>query len=351
MLIPKYTITNSILKSVASIDVGREIIEDLPLSSTWISKFRNDALEETIFGSILLEGGSLTEDSFRDYLQGRESDIPEVELNLINNLKSTMEFIFEGTKDFSSMPSYYLTLETILNLQKILSGGEGGYRVRQLAIRNSKTLEVTYSPPPAAEVPYLIEDLVNWINTEGKDVHPAVKSGIVHFEIYRIHPFVEFNNLVAHFLSLLLLYLDGYSLSSCLSFIEYFSSDLNGYYSTLHSVAKQAVLDTHERDLTPWLEYYCKGLAQKVASLKEKIKRISKESHPKDKLGEKVELTQRQMIIMGYLHKHGSFQNKDFRKMFPDHSDDTVLREIKFLKQKGLVRKQGNTKRATYVLS
>ena len=50
--------------------------------------------------------------------------------------------------------------------------------------------------------------------------------------------------------------------------------------------------------------------------------------------GSQVELNERQMIIMEYLHRHKSMMNKDFRKMFPDYSDDTVLRELKFLKQK-----------------
>jgi Fe2+ or Zn2+ uptake regulation protein len=42
--------------------------------------------------------------------------------------------------------------------------------------------------------------------------------------------------------------------------------------------------------------------------------------------------------------------NKDFRKIFPDFSDDTVLRELKFLKEKGLVKKVGGTKKAQYIL-
>jgi DeoR/GlpR family transcriptional regulator of sugar metabolism len=70
----------------------------------------------------------------------------------------------------------------------------------------------------------------------------------------------------------------------------------------------------------------------------------------KDKLGEQMTLNERQMLIMEYLHRHKSMQNKDFRKIFPDYSDDTVLRELKFLKQKGLVKKTGGTKNAMYVL-
>ena len=53
---------------------------------------------------------------------------------------------------------------------------------------------------------------------------------------------------------------------------------------------------------------------------------------------------------MEFLHRHKNMQNKDFRKMFPDYSDDTVLRELRFLAKKGLIRKIGGTKKAQYIL-
>ena len=122
------------------------------------------------------------------------------------------------------------------------------------------------------------------------------------------------------------------------------------YYLTLQAVSNQLVLDTHERDLTPWLEYFVEGVAIELNRVKEKVQRISVDAKVKDKLGGQVMLNERQMTIMEFLHRHKSMQNKDFRKMFPDFSDDTVLREMKFLKQKGLIKKIGATKKATYLL-
>ena len=84
--------------------------------------------------------------------------------------------------------------------------------------------------------------------------------------------------------------------------------------------------------------------------IKEKVQRISTDARIKDKLGEQVMLNERQMMIMEYLHRHNQMSNKDFRKIFPDFSDDTVLRELKFLRQKGLLKKTGGTKKAIYVL-
>jgi len=88
-----------------------------------------------------------------------------------------------------------------------------------------------------------------------------------------------------------------------------------------------------------------------VNKIKEIVKSVAGKSKVKDEAGEEHQLNEREMLIIDYLHRYGSMQNKDFRKIFPEHSDDTVLREIKFLKQKGLVKKVGGTKKARYVLA
>src|SRR3989338_10350438 len=109
------------------------------------------------------------------------------------------------------------------------------------------------------------------------------------------------------------------------------------YYLTLQAVSNQLVLDTHERDLTPWLEYFTEGVAIELNRVKEKVQRISTDARIKDKLGTQVELNERQMMIMEYIHRHKAMSNRDFRKIFPDYSDNTVLRELKIFRKNGLV--------------
>jgi Fic family protein len=181
-------------------------------------------------------------------------------------------------------------------------------------------------------------------------LHPVIKAGVIHYELARIHPFVEGNGRTARATATLTLFLDGYDIRRFFSLEEYFDNNPLNYYTTLQAVSNQLVLDSHERDLTPWLDYFVEGVAVELNRVKERVRRISADSHIKDKLGEQVELNERQMLIMEYLHRHKSIQNRDFRKIFPDFSDDTVLREIKFLKQKGLIKKVGGTKKALYLL-
>lgn len=357
MFVPNYKITNSILKNVGRIDAAREVIMNAPLVPVWEVKFRQEAEQRSIHHGTHLEGNSLTPEEVRDVLAGEEVVARDRDIQEVLNYRNVLKFIDEIAAKIGAGDMYQLTIETILEMHRLTTEKIlppelcGQFRIRQVVVRNTKTGQISYTPPPAVEVPYLVEDLINWINSEeSREFHPVIKAGIVHYELARIHPFVDGNGRVSRAMATLALFLEKYDIRKFFSLEEYFDSNPLQYYLTLQAVSNQLVIDTHERDLTPWLEYFIEGLAIELNRVKEKVQRISIDARVKDKLGGQVMLNERQMIILEYIHKHKQMQNKDFRKVFPDYSDDTVLRELKFLKQKGLVKKTGGTKKAAYVL-
>lgn len=358
MFIPKYTITNKILRNIGVAEAAREIIMNAPLVPAWEAKFRKEAIERTVHHGTHLEGNPLSEEEVKDVLDGAEVMARERDIQEILNYRNVLKFIDSIEQTVGNLGHYHLTVETILEMHRLTVERivalqyQGTFRSRQVVIKNSLTGQVSYTPPPAVEVPFLIEDLVNWVNSEeGREIHPVIKAGIVHYELARVHPFVDGNGRVARAVVTLILFLEGYDIKKFFSLEEYFDGDPMNYYLTLQVVSNQLVLDTHERDLTPWLEYFIEGVAIELNRVKERVQRISVDARIKDKLGgTQLMLNERQMLIMEYLQRHKSIANREFRKIFPDHSDDTVLRELKFLRQKGLVKKSGGTKKATYVL-
>lgn len=357
MFIPKYTITNKILKDIGVIEAAREVIMHAPLIPAWEAKFRKEAMERTIHHGTHLEGNQLSEEEVKDVLEGHEVVARDRDVQEVLNYRNVLKFIDGVATQIGPSGNYNFTIETILEIHKLTTekilqdGSTGKFRMRQVVVKNTKTGEISFTPPPAVEVPYLVEDLVNWINSdEAKAMHPVIKAGIIHYELARIHPFADGNGRVARAVATLIMFLDDYDIRKFFSFEEYFDENPMDYYLTLQAVSNQLVIDTHERDLTPWLEYFAEGVAIELNRVKEKVQRISVDARVKDKLGEQLTLNERQMMIMEYLHRHNGMSNRDFRKIFPDFSDDTVLRELKFLRQKGLVKKAGGTKKAQYVL-
>ena len=362
MFIPKYIVTQKMLKNVGRIDAAREVIIHAPLVPAWEAKFRKEAMERMIHHGTHLEGNELTEEEVKDVLEGTEVIARDRDIQEVLNYRNVLKFIDGVAAQIPSSGSgqashYQFTIETILEIHRLTTEkilhpeSSGHFRIRQVVVKNSRTGEVSYAPPPALEVSYLIEDLVTWVNSdEARDTHPVIKAGIIHYELARIHAFTDGNGRVARAVATLIMFLDGYDIRKFFSLEEYFDENPMDYYLTLQSVSNQRVLDTHERDITPWLEYFVEGVAIEMNRVKEQVQRISVDAKVKDRLGEQVLLNERQMMIMEYIHRHSGITNKDFRKIFPDFSDDTVLRELKFLRHKGLVKKAGGTKKAIYVL-
>ncbi len=196
-------------------------------------------------------------------------------------------------------------------------------------------------------VPYQIADLIAFINeSTEEDIHPILKSGVVHYEFVRIHPFVDGNGRVARALSTLMLYQEGYDIRKFFSLEEYFDSNAQAYYDALQSVAR------NNDDLTEWLSYFVEGLAIELHKIKEKVERISVDGKLKEKLGgTPLMLSERQLKIIEYIQGAGYLQNSAFKQLFPFVSEDTVLNELKSLIQSGLIRKSGKTKAAKYVMA
>ena len=233
-----------------------------------------------------------------------------------------------------------MTVEKILPPEKC-----GEYRSTQVVVKNSLTGEVTFKPPAAIAVPVQIKEFVDFINSTGADdIHPVLKSGVVHYELVRIHPFVDGNGRVSRALSTCILFREGYDIRKFFSLEEYFDSDAEEYYSALQSVGK------NEGDLTEWLTYFTQGLAIELSKIKDKIEKISVDVKLKERQGgTPILLSERQLKIIEYIQKTGYLQNNGFKQLFPMVSEDTVLNELKYLIKHGLVKKIGSTKAAKYV--
>ena len=127
---------------------------------------------------------------------------------------------------------------------------------------------------------------MEFINANDKeDIHPVLKSGIIHYELVRIHPFVDGNGRVARALASVILYQEGYDIRKFFSLEEYFDSDAARYYEALQSVEKK------EGDLTYWLEYFSLGLAIELSKIKDKIEKISVDVKIKEKVRRKTAVT------------------------------------------------------------
>lgn len=346
---PKFIITNKILKNIGNIEASKEVIDHAPLLPYFEKEFREDAMVRAVHYGTHIEGNELNLTEAEKVLKGQEIVARDRDIKEVINYRKVMDYIGKSqmTNPTSSINDGLIKELHRLTLDKILPSEQCGiFRKTQVVVKNSITGEVSFRPPMAVAVPFQVKNLLEFINLSDEDIHPVLKSGAVHYELVRIHPFLDGNGRVARAFATLILYKDGYDIRKFFSLEEYFDKDALKYYEALQSVEK------NEGDLTFWLEYFTLGLSIELAKIREKVEGISLDARIKKKLGgEPLLLSPRQLKIIEYIQKVGYLQNQAFGGIFPMVSEDTILNELKGLLKAKIIKKRGVTKGAKYIMA
>ncbi len=349
MYSPKFRITNRILRFISNIEASKEVIDHAPLLPYYEKQFQQDAIIRSVHYGTHLEGNELNLSQAEKVLQGEDIVARERDIQEVINYRKVIEYISKwenpeyGKEITESVIKYMhkIVVDRILPDEK-----SGEYRKSQVVVKNSYSGHVSFRPPTSAVVPIQIKQLLEFLKSkDSEEIHPVLKSGITHYEFVRIHPFVDGNGRVARALSTLILFEEGYDIRRFFSLEEYYDKNAGKYYEALQSVEKQ------DGDLTLWLDYFTEGLAIELSRVKNKVEKISVDGKLRQKLGGKpIMLTERQLKIIEYLQEVGFLQNKAFDQLFPMVSEDTILNDLKDLMKAGIVKKQGSTKGAKYIL-
>ncbi|MBU0978683.1 MAG: Fic family protein [Patescibacteria group bacterium] len=358
---PNFTISNNLLTYIASIEAARAVIDLSPLVPAYEAKFREDALSNAIHFGTKIEGNELSQEQAQQVVRlqnvvdtrevmkqtgimARERDIQEV-----INYRNVIAWIDAQQEIKTAQVFTESTLKTLhrLTVKGLIDDSlTGQYRDKQVIVESAAKGGVVFRPPVSVEVPYLIEDLFTWGNSQkAKLVHPIFRAGIIHYQLAYIHPFIEGNGRTARGMATLLLYSLGYNFKRFFSLEQYFDSDVEVYYNSLLSVQQSP-----KADLTFWLEYFCYGVALEIDKIQRQVGKLSKDLKLKKQLGKQIALSERQIVLLELFQQQDEVTSDDAQNVLPNISVDTVLRDIKDLIAKGVIEKRGITKGVRYRL-
>jgi len=348
---PKFVISNQILNNIANIVAAKEFIESAPLIPAWEANFRREAMERTVHHGTHLEGNKLNMAQAKEVLDGREVFGKADDIQDIINYREVLSYIDSVAKKEGKLTEEVLLKIHAMTVSKLLPDDQRGkYRTQQVFVTNSRTGEISFTPPMPHEVAIAVKTFLIWLNSpDAQNLHPTLKAGIVHYNLARIHPFVDGNGRTSRACATLVLFLSGYDIKRFFSLEEYYDTDAASYYKTLQETSNQKVTDESKRDLTGFLEYFTKGLAIELIRVRERVQHLSSDLRLKKRVGQ-LALTERQAKIVEYIQSYGKVTNREWRSLLPDYSDDTILRDIKDLIKKKIIKKKGMTKSAAYVM-
>jgi Fic family protein len=335
MFKPNFNYTNKIIKNLTHIAEARSIILNSPLIPKWEVSLRRDALIKSAHSSTAIEGNPLSLDEVSALASGREvmvrrKDKQEV-LNYLEALEKIPKFAERNpflSKDFLKIHKI-VTKDTLDN-----PSDEGIFRNRQVFVGNRLTGEIIFMPPPTEQVPKLIDDFFEWFNSpEINEIDSVIEAGVTHYEIVRIHPFIDGNGRTARIMATLVLYKRGFDVKRFFALDDYYDNDRRAYYAALKSVDKNTF------NITGWLEYFTDGVAVSLAAVKKKVIGLSKDIKALKEKGQ-IALTERQMRIVERIMAKGPITNREVREMFgitnrPAHDELSRLVDMKVLKQVG----------------
>lgn len=344
MFKPNFKYTNKIVNNLIKISVARELIMNSPFIPKWEITLRREAIIKNTHSSTAIEGNKLSLEQVSELLHGREVMASRKDRQEVLNYLNVLEKLGELTEKYS------ITENNILSIHKLITSKTleneidcGRYRDRYVVVGNRFTNEISFKPPQNSEVPDLIKDLIEWFNSETvKELDPVIEAGIAHYELVRIHPFIDGNGRTARVLAALILYQRGFDTKQFFCLDDYYDSDRSAYYKALQSVNQKTL------DLTSWLEYFTDGVTISMDAVRQRIIRLSSERLIKSKRGQ-IALTERQMKIIEFIINNKKTTASSIAKIF-NISRQAALKEMNKLIEIGVISLEGKKKGSYYKL-
>jgi len=338
---PNFEISPKILDFIAKISSARELIFNAQIIPKWEISLRRDALLENAYASTSIEGNTLSKEEVTELSLGREVLKTKREKQEVLNYLDALANLDKLTN------TEKLTKKDILKAHKWTIKNtlekpewEGNFRKIQVYIGNKKTGQVSFVPPRAEKIEENLDNFLEWLNSKHK-IHPVLEAGITHYEIARIHPFVDGNGRLARLIATWVLINRGFDIKRFFSLDDYYNSDRRGYYDALKTVDRETL------NITKWLEYFTEGVAISTEAVKKKVLLLSGGKRKSEK--GQITLTERQAKIIEYINQHDQITNKNVQKIL-NVKRQVATKELTRLLENGVLKKTGMYKDAKYIL-
>ena len=338
MFEPQFTYTDEIVNYIAKIASAKEVISNAKIIPLYDTKLKQDALIRSSHYSTSIEGNPLNLDEVETLIKSNQTPTTKAEQEVLN--------YFNVLNQLDKYSDKIITANTLLSVHEDLTKDllrnheyEGRFRDTRVFVGNLHANTVNYIPPAAYKVPGLVGELLDWLNNSTGEMYPVIIAGILHYELVRIHPFVDGNGRTSRLMATLILSIHEFNIDNYFTLDEYYNMDRQAYVDALKSADKN-------HDLTNWLEYFCRGVLYSIDKVKTEVLKLDQITSKYDST---IELTPNEISVLTFIEENGEVQNKHIQ-MRLDISPQASYNIIRKLKDKDLVESVGKGRNTKYVL-
>ena len=334
---PPFMITEEILNLAAEIS---ELLGNIESDSIYVDtksiRLRKENRIRTIHSTLAIENNSLTLEQITAIVEGKRVI---GSLNEIHEVKNAIE-VYEKLLSFNPYSE-----KDLLNAHKIMMADlvseNGRYRTGGVGIINKNN--IVHLPPPASQVPKLMGDLFEWLNTAG--IHPLIKSCVFHYEFEFIHPFQDGNGRMGRLWQTVILK-EFKQIFAWLPVETLIKDNQKEYYSVLGKCDAQANSTAFIKFMLEIILNALKVFDKKTLSI---VENNSSCDNVKDNVNDNVKLSENQKLILNLLKKD-KFITQAYIAKKMDITLANVNRNIKKLKELGLLERKGSDKSGYWVV-
>lgn len=201
--------------------------------------------------------------------------------------------------------------------------------------------KIHFEAPDAGRLEKEMQAFLKWFGN-GDDIDPVIKAGIAHFWFVTIHPFEDGNGRIARAIGdMALARADGtqdryYSLSSQIE------AERKHYYAQLEKQQRAAP------DITDWLSWFLDCLGRAISNAETTLGNVLFKAQLWDTINQKPVNDRQRLIINRMLEDDfEGFMNTSKYAKLAKCSNDTALRDIQELKERGIFIKNSGGGRST----
>ena len=245
----KVTLTNEILSYITEIEHNRYKVSSVKLSKPVMNRLRKNSKKKSSYASNKIEGNPLSEKQVDEVIERDERKHylkPEQE---VRNYFLALNYLEEKVSKKEKFSQ-----KLILDVQKLVEKGASKEKIGLrgsmppgvlFAVYDSKTGNPDYIPPEYCDIPELLDELVEYVNTT--DDHPLIVAAVV-----------DGNGRTARLLSGYIMDLNGYGFNGIGSLEEYFAYDIDEYYESIQMGLPALYYSGRENPPHPeiWINYF-----------------------------------------------------------------------------------------------